>query len=361
MFTSLGNFGDWKIVKHNALTHCPFHQDDDPSFSINLENGAWYCFGCGARGNAKQLEELLGFPVWDDVRRDVKDVVREVYSIQSIYDYPFALDHPYLRARGVTNGQVAKFEIRAGPDGIYFPLVTFEGQLVGFLKRRTSRWGPRYVFHGRRTCSWPNEGRNVFSAIQAAEGDHSYTEVQRLWRKLALIVKSGGELPPRKAINDIAELMDTMQKRYGFPIIVTEGIFGALRADAAGLLSVAAMGASTAYKLWDKVKGLNLWDVIYAFDNDYAGWTGLMKALDRLSVMDKHRVLLPRSVEVDQMTPTDWAEVMHSDVKETCIIDYIWNLQEYASAQSGDPEKAMEDLSLWRSKMKRKDENANSI
>lgn len=35
----------------NALALCPFHPDKKPSLSVNLLNGLWNCFGCGAKGD----------------------------------------------------------------------------------------------------------------------------------------------------------------------------------------------------------------------------------------------------------------------------------------------------------------------
>ena len=41
---------------------CPFHGEKTPSFSINAENGMYYCFGCQAKGDVitfvRELEHL---------------------------------------------------------------------------------------------------------------------------------------------------------------------------------------------------------------------------------------------------------------------------------------------------------------
>jgi DNA primase len=305
-----GTFGQWKVVGHNALTTCPFHQDDQPSFSIDMKTGLWYCFGCGAHGNAEQLEKLLGFPVWDGVKQEVREVETEVLSIQPIKEYPLALDNLYLKTRGVSNEQVEKYEIRAWDDGVYFPLKTYKGQTVGFQKRRMKREGPRYVFYGRRTSSWPDEGQGAWDAY-----------------------------------------LENKTKAF---MVVTEGIFGALRADAAGIMAAATFGASTAYAMW---LGRQPWPyLIHAFDNDYAGWTGLMKAVDVLDVLSSHIVLRPQEVEVDQMTVDHWRkidETEESKLNEVFFSGPIWDVQEYAADMSGDPHKAMYELIQWRKKRDR--------
>lgn len=35
-----------------ATALCPFHNDRNPSFSVNLKTGAFLCFACGARGTS---------------------------------------------------------------------------------------------------------------------------------------------------------------------------------------------------------------------------------------------------------------------------------------------------------------------
>jgi len=43
----------FKVSKNNgqATGRCPFHEDSNPSFSVNLKNGVFYCHGCGAKGS----------------------------------------------------------------------------------------------------------------------------------------------------------------------------------------------------------------------------------------------------------------------------------------------------------------------
>lgn len=50
---------------------CPFHDDKNPSMSINLDKGIYYCFGCGAKGNVFQFIAQL-----DDL--NVQDVIKQL-------------------------------------------------------------------------------------------------------------------------------------------------------------------------------------------------------------------------------------------------------------------------------------------
>ena len=38
------------IKGNQIMARCPFHEDNNPSLSINLERGMFHCFGCGVRG-----------------------------------------------------------------------------------------------------------------------------------------------------------------------------------------------------------------------------------------------------------------------------------------------------------------------
>ena len=48
------------VKKHgeNYLARCPFHNDRNPSLSIDTRTNLFKCFGCGAAGDAVRFLEL---------------------------------------------------------------------------------------------------------------------------------------------------------------------------------------------------------------------------------------------------------------------------------------------------------------
>lgn len=46
-----------------AKALCPFHDEDDPSFSVDVRTGLWKCWSCGAKGNVRQFCEGMGIRV----------------------------------------------------------------------------------------------------------------------------------------------------------------------------------------------------------------------------------------------------------------------------------------------------------
>ena len=56
---------------------CPFHNDRNPSFSINLEDGSWYCFACVMGGGPGHFAEQLGIDPPGDSKRDKSEATFE--------------------------------------------------------------------------------------------------------------------------------------------------------------------------------------------------------------------------------------------------------------------------------------------
>lgn len=129
----------------NFTACCPFHDEKTPSFSVNQEKQFYYCFGCGAGGNALGFlmdYERMGFPQAVEVLADAAglEVPKEaavfqeqpeqkknIYAIlekTSDYFRQQLKNHPqkqravdYLRQRGLS-GEIARdFDIGYAPPG----------------------------------------------------------------------------------------------------------------------------------------------------------------------------------------------------------------------------------------------------
>lgn len=66
---------------------CPFHNDNNPSFNIDLERGLWFCFGCHKGGNIYQLvKDFFGYN-----REQAKNYLK-TYISQNILENNYSLN-----------------------------------------------------------------------------------------------------------------------------------------------------------------------------------------------------------------------------------------------------------------------------
>lgn len=59
----LGHLKGSKQHKTEIQGKCPFHKDDKPSFSANIETGQYYCHACGEKGNAFTFAQKRNIPL----------------------------------------------------------------------------------------------------------------------------------------------------------------------------------------------------------------------------------------------------------------------------------------------------------
>jgi len=132
----------------NLMGLCPFHGEKSPSFSVSPSKQFYYCFGCGASGDAiRFLTEHLGLSFVEAVRdlaqgagltvpedqaspeeRERRDTLRqrrlcatavltraaEFYRAE-LRKHPHAID--YLKQRGLTGQVAARFGVGFAPPG----------------------------------------------------------------------------------------------------------------------------------------------------------------------------------------------------------------------------------------------------
>jgi DNA primase len=116
-----------KKAGKNYSACCPFHQEKTPSFSVNPEKQFYYCFGCGAGGNA------LGF-VMDYERMEFREAIESLAQAAGIElppeeaDAAPQVDHqkPLYEAMEKAT-RVYQSQLRKHPS---------RGRVVDYLKQR---------------------------------------------------------------------------------------------------------------------------------------------------------------------------------------------------------------------------------
>jgi DNA primase len=121
---------------------CPFHNEKTPSFSVNRERAMYYCFGCGAGGNAitflvehdgmsfpQAVEELArrtGIPLPKrrvDAGAEKRDELRAALEAAATFFQGRLKETSgkeavsYLKARGITGATAKAFRLGFAPGG----------------------------------------------------------------------------------------------------------------------------------------------------------------------------------------------------------------------------------------------------
>lgn len=66
---------------------CPYHDDKNPSCSINIEKKVFYCHACGEKGTLKQLAARLGI---DYPGNGQKVIAQKSVVFFNLFANPFA-------------------------------------------------------------------------------------------------------------------------------------------------------------------------------------------------------------------------------------------------------------------------------
>ena len=136
-----------KKTGKNFSARCPFHDEKSPSFSVNPEKQFYYCFGCGAGGNAlsfvmdyekldfpQAVENLAGNVGLEVPKEDIKPgasaptdsnkpLLDMLESATQFYEHALRNDRrkkiavDYLKGRGLTGKIAAQFRLGYAPEG----------------------------------------------------------------------------------------------------------------------------------------------------------------------------------------------------------------------------------------------------
>ncbi len=161
----IGNRIHLKKSGGNYMACCPFHNEKTPSFSVNPNKQFYYCFGCGAGGNAisflmdyeKQdfrgtIESLaqkngMQIPATSEQEQqqqrkksslyDLLDEANAFYQEQLLYHAEKSKAIAYLKQRGLTGETTKHFGIGLAPEGwdnLKSQLATSNNRLLGLIE-----------------------------------------------------------------------------------------------------------------------------------------------------------------------------------------------------------------------------------
>jgi DNA primase len=299
----------------DLLGLCPFHDEKSPSFSVSPTKQMYYCFGCGAGGNAiKFLMEIgkqsFGEVVFDLARRyqiplktlaveqrqelqrqlSLKEQLYEIVAVAvSFYQHALsqeqgkiALEY-LLSKRQVSKETIESFQLGYAPSGwetLYrylveqkrYPLALVEE--AGLIQPRKSGSGYYDRFRDRLMIPiFDSQGRAIaFGSRTLGNDEPKYLNSP----ETPLFEKGKTLFALDKAKGSIAK-----EDRA----IVVEGYFDAIALHAVGITSaVASLG--TAFSQ-DQIKQLLRYSeskqVIFNFDADKAGVKATARAIEEIA------------------------------------------------------------------------------
>lgn len=162
-------------------TICPFHDERRPSFSINVNNGIWFCRHENLSGNLPSLvSEVKEFEKSDALiwLRGFKakpysncDLLKKLIGtrpderseelinwVAEFHDLPTNLMTEYWYERGFTSYTMHNFDVRYDKDKkcLIWPVKDTSANTIGFIRRHLPGTLPKYKYpSGFKRCLFP--------------------------------------------------------------------------------------------------------------------------------------------------------------------------------------------------------------
>lgn len=345
-----------KKTGSNYVARCPFHTEKTPSFSVNRNKQFFYCFGCGASGNAisflmdfnhlnfvEAVEDLATFASVDVPRESAvypsgqkKDDLSGLYQLMeqvaAFYveqlrvnaDGKKAVD--YLRARGVS-GQVAHdFMLGYAPD---------EWQALG------GRFSQKLLLEAGLSVS--NEVGKVYDRFRGRV-------MFPIRDRRARIIGFGGRVLddslPKYLNSPETSLFHKGREVYGLyellqknpkpqKILIVEGYMDVIALAQFGInYAVATLGTATSQAHLDLLFRFSS-ELVFCFDGDKAGRQAAWRAMEPAfaSLRDGRLIrimLLPQNQDPDSLVRMEGVDKFSERVQSSATLsDYFFgNLTE---------------------------------
>lgn len=128
LVTDLLSDRKYEIKGHELRCCCPFHDEENPSFSINLEKGAYYCHACGEKGSivdfVAKMKNIPNQEAW-------KFIENETGVEYTPNTKPYTLED-FSRDKKLPIEFLKRFDIQTSADGnsVLFPYCDISGNYL---------------------------------------------------------------------------------------------------------------------------------------------------------------------------------------------------------------------------------------
>ena len=284
---------------------CPFHQEKTPSFSVSPDKGLFYCFGCGAGGDAIAfVQKVDNLPFQEAVeliagkfgvavpergksgrRREKDQAAKEIYAVNALAASYFTAclkktafgqeAMAYLSGRGIDDNTAERFSLGAalrGGKALCQAFAKKEVDMGLLLKARLAavKDNDNYydVFRSRVMIPIKDPRGNVvgFGGRLIGDGRPKYlnTAESEIFNKKSLLYGLDLALEQIKATG---------------AAIVVEGYMDAIALYACGFRNaVASMGTAFSPEQANLL-GRSAKELIFCYDSDQAGRKAAMRAV----------------------------------------------------------------------------------
>lgn len=334
---------------------CPFHNEKTASFSVSADKGLFYCFGCGAGGNAfkflslienityfeaiKLQAQRLGIelpnrnssPEQDRRRREEKTLLKINEFAQDFYHECLIktargeVGRKYLAARGITAATIENFKLGYAPDewnSLFNELMrqNFSPQqieAVGLIAKRKDSSGYYDRFRGRIMIPIANIfghvagfGGRIIGSEDDSTPKYLNTPETPIFNKRNLLF---GLDKSNRAISTAGKA------------IVVEGYMDAISLFDAGIKNVVAT-LGTAFTP-EHVKLILRYarKIIFCYDSDEAGQRATIRALPIVQAAgaDVFVIKIPDGKDPDEFVRKHGKEAFEELVKNAeTLVDY---------------------------------------
>lgn len=343
----------------NYSARCPFHDDRSPSFTVNPERQFYYCFGCGATGNAigflmnhdrldfRQAVEELAHRVGVEIPYEARGAEGVIEAKAPLYNlladaahwYQQALkEHPkrklaidYLKGRGLSGAIARDFALGFAPPG-WDHLIQALGadndqqrlMLDAGLILENAETGRRYDRFRDR----------IVFPIRDRRG-----------RVIAFGGRVLGDDKPKYLNSPESPVFHKGQELYGLyeaqhfnrdltEIMVVEGYMDVIALAQQGLRNaVAVLGTATTEEHIQRLFRI-VPNILFCFDGDMAGreaaWRALEAALPHLQDGRRVRFLfLPEGEDPDSLVRREGVEVFLARIQQQSqtLVEYCFKKQ----------------------------------